>query len=1130
MRKLIIVIIVLLIAGMAVSTSAALNPYTTKPADKADTRINVNWSAVKNAVRYDIFRATGSGTASLIKSVLSDFVVGSGYYQDSGLSPETVYNYTIKAYNSQNTIIETSATIAAATVRMTAPEVKSAYYNLIDKTYTVSWTKVSEAATYIDVKKSGTNIPVASFPASNGAGTFTDLSFAGNYAISARDDYGHTSPAISPFNIEAITQPSFSLKILKNKAYLTWSPTKIPYKIERAYLTDNGYSDFESISSYLAAGTGTYIDTLPKPGTYKYKISSAAERYVGFIEEVASMPIAPTGLICNMKSTSAIQLSWTNNVLNQSLLKVYRKISTDTNFTLIDIIPKAQDGFPSAYTDTNTNNDFLPGVTYQYKIVAYESDINNDTSQIVNFVNTKPSAPSDLYITTYPSAKFTLNWKDNSENEQGFRIDRSTNGGAYETIFETQNNVTSYTDINVTLENTYSYRVKAFNLQGTSILSTNDAKAKQGDLLPPVSFSAVASSTSEVIISWTGSTSIGEYRYIIERRVEGSDEWKQINTNLIDKNQNTYNDSGLLPNTKYYYRMCTVNGFERSDVFPTFEIGLDISTFVEEPTQLQIIRQSRKEVNLEWKDNSKTETSYTIERKKDNGEFEFIASVDKNTQLWTDTEILPNIQFTYRIKARSGSNTSVYSNTVISDPLSTNAPTNLKAEIFSGNKIKLTWIDNTIGENGFEIWRKEDQTSEWKLLSDIDSNTWLYYDKTIKSDVLYSYRIRSKLSDYMFTDYSNDASIKLLTAKMVNNVSVVLLSDKTKASVTWNKISSYVGEYVVERKLGDNGSWYQVYKTNSNINTFIDSKLYLNAAYYYRVKSFGTSESSVAYSRETLLETGVLAPEKFKAMYTQNNTIKISWKNNSQTTSNYMLFKSVDGSNYIPINNLSPETETFTDINAPIGSFYNYYIISYSKTGLSKTSEIVTVATAGANVYNDLELVPWAKVAIEFVTSKGYINPISRTLFGTGKNISRGEFIAALVKAFNLYKTPVGSVADVNIKNKYYKEILSAVRVGIVSLNSNKLIYPEKPITREDMSVFLVNALDVAQINLTPANENLLSKFSDQKLVEQSNKLAIAEVVEAKYLRLRKATQLNPKHYATKEEAAYMLYKAVISD
>src|SRR5262249_14228316 len=79
-----------------------------------------------------------------------------------------------------------------------------------------------------------------------------------------------------------------------------------------------------------------------------------------------------------------------------------------------------------------------------------------------NAVSTVPAPPSALAATAGPGAQITLNWTDNSGNEDGFKIERSTDDAAFTQIATAGANATSYPDGSLAVGTTYYYRVRAF--------------------------------------------------------------------------------------------------------------------------------------------------------------------------------------------------------------------------------------------------------------------------------------------------------------------------------------------------------------------------------------------------------------------------------------------------------------------------------------------------------------------------------------------------------------------------------------------------------------------------------------------------------------------------------------------
>ena len=84
-----------------------------------------------------------------------------------------------------------------------------------------------------------------------------------------------------------------------------------------------------------------------------------------------------------------------------------------------------------------------------------------------------PAAPSNLTATVVSCSCIRLNWMDNSNNEDGFKIERCQGSGCsnFVQIAQVGANVTSYNNVGLSAGVSYSYRVRAFNSKGNSAYS-----------------------------------------------------------------------------------------------------------------------------------------------------------------------------------------------------------------------------------------------------------------------------------------------------------------------------------------------------------------------------------------------------------------------------------------------------------------------------------------------------------------------------------------------------------------------------------------------------------------------------------------------------------------------------------
>jgi hypothetical protein len=234
---------------------------------------------------------------------------------------------------------------------------------------------------------------------------------------------------------------------------------------------------FNATITYTATA-GTYYLVVASHGTSANATPTNYGQDVGsytlsgtIIPTGVSGPAAPSSLTASAASTSQINLSWTDNSNNEDGFKVER-LNSDGTWSQVATV--------GANLTTWSDTGLTAGTTYTYRVRAYnasggDSAYSNTASATTNTAATVPDAPSGLAaaIKSKPSLRVNLTWVDNSTNETGFRIERSTDGGVTWSLLATVGaNVTSYSDTNVTKGSSYSYRVYACNGVGNSSYSS----------------------------------------------------------------------------------------------------------------------------------------------------------------------------------------------------------------------------------------------------------------------------------------------------------------------------------------------------------------------------------------------------------------------------------------------------------------------------------------------------------------------------------------------------------------------------------------------------------------------------------------------------------------------------------
>ncbi|NJN66863.1 MAG: hypothetical protein HC884_09165 [Chloroflexaceae bacterium] len=185
-----------------------------------------------------------------------------------------------------------------------------------------------------------------------------------------------------------------------------------------------------------------------------------------------------------------------------------------------------------------------------YMRIGYStSKVGYDASYVVYHEdnNTVPTPPTNLTATA-SGTSIALNWKDNSTNETSFKVYRLDNG-TWKLMTTTGANATSYPDSGLQPNTTYSYKVRAANASGESQDSNLAQATTGGGLNPPTNLTATASGTA-VTLNWKDQ-STGEAGFNLYRWSSGQTAWQKIHA--TGANVQTYTDSGLQPDTTYYY-------------------------------------------------------------------------------------------------------------------------------------------------------------------------------------------------------------------------------------------------------------------------------------------------------------------------------------------------------------------------------------------------------------------------------------------------------------------------------------------------------------------------------------------------------------------------------------------------
>jgi len=174
--------------------------------------------------------------------------------------------------------------------------------------------------------------------------------------------------------------------------------------------------------------------------------------------------------------------------------------------------------------------------------------------------STPPAAPTNLYADAPACDQIDLSWTDNSDNEDGFEIERRTDGSNFTQIDTVGANVNTYNDTALAEETQYWYRIRAYNDAGDSDYSTTASATTPscGGTEPPAAptgLMANARGKAKIALNWTDNSNNEEGFYIYR----GSSESNLTYHDVVGSNTTSYVDNKVSSNTTYYYKVCAYN-------------------------------------------------------------------------------------------------------------------------------------------------------------------------------------------------------------------------------------------------------------------------------------------------------------------------------------------------------------------------------------------------------------------------------------------------------------------------------------------------------------------------------------------------------------------------------------------
>ncbi len=641
-------------------------------------------------------------------------------------------------------------------------------------------------------------------------------------------------------------------------------------------------------------------------------------------------PNAPTDLAAVATSSSSIALTWEDNASDETSHKVERRTG-DGNFTQIALL--------GANVTSYTSASLSSGIEYFYRVRAAGPSGDSYYSNVASATTfPPPPGPSGLTATALSPTTVRLDWEDNSPNETGFRVERSTNGTQWLLTTNTSANATTATVYSLTPDTTYYFRVRWFEGLNYSDWS-NTATATTFPPPPsPTDVTATAGGAKSIVVSWADDSTL-ETAFRVERSTNGST-FSQVAQ--VGANVTSWTNVNLTPGTTYWYRVRAVAGTAVSA--PSAVASATTFDAPAAPTDLVATAVTLTSINLTWTDNTTGESGFKIERSSDGVTFLQVGLVGANVTTFTNNYLTGGASYWYRVRAYEGTLNGPSSEVVLGSTLPPPAaPTGATATPLSNASIRVDWTDAATTESGFRVERSLDGVT-WAQVAQLAANASTWTNNFLVAGTTYHYRVRA-YEGAVNGPYSNEATASTFPPPATPTGVTATALSTTSIRVDWADNSSSEQGFKIERSTDGGATWMQWGSAVANATTWTNNFLVAGATYHYRVRAWeGSANGEYSEVASATTFPPPAAPSDLAAVLLTATTIQLTWTDNASNETGFRVERSTNGgASWLPVATLGVNVTSWTQVGAAPGTTYVYRVRALAGSTWSDWSNTVTI-------------------------------------------------------------------------------------------------------------------------------------------------------------------------------------------
>jgi hypothetical protein len=891
----------------------------------SDARIDLSWAAAPGApTSYLVERSTDNVSWSALPQRVDNPTATT--YSDTTLSESTLYYYRVRAVNFGD--LSAATPVATGTTRLAPPD-QLRFQFVAAGRVDLQWTTHSAVATGYQLERStdGTSFTLlASLPSTQN--TYSDTSVASQATYWYRVRASGTGGAVP----SSYAGPVSTTVPLPGAPAAPTGLTATPLsqtEVGLAWTDNSGDEDHflvevstDGLSWSTVATTGpnavSYTASGLAGGTaYQFRVwarNAGGDSARSNAASGTTRPPAPAGLAASVVSSSRIDLSWTDGP-GETGYRVARSDDGGATFTPVADLPAGT----AAYSATG----LVPATAYRFSVIAYNASGDSAAAYATgSTAGAPPAAPTNLAASVLSNTQVALTWVDGSNDESGFRVERSTDGTAWTTAGSAGPGASGLTISGLTAGTTYRFRVLAFNaLDGDP---SSEAVATTTAVLPaaPTLLTATTLDGGSVRLSWSGGDQNTD-EFAVDASVDDID-YAPVGS-VAGAGVTAFTAAGLNASTHYYFRVRAQNTVGSSAASNVAQATTDAGG-PSAPVGLTAVVASSTRVDLSWTDTSGGQAHFYVERSSDGATFVTGQLLDAGIHEYSADQLSPGTDYWFRVRASGTGGALAYTQPVRARTAAMTAPTNLSAVAVSASEVDLSWSDASFGEGGFQVDKSTDGVN-YTLAGTSSSNVTSFQVLNLTAGTTYWFRVQALGGAGNSTSSGHAQAMTRPAAPAGVTATPVSTS---RIDLSWQDVSGETG-FRIERS-PDGLVWTQVGSTLLGVTTYTDQGL-VEGAYRYRVRAAnggGVGDPSV----EVVTGTRLSGPTGLTAVVDASNAIQLAWTDVSGEDG-FVVEQSIDGAAFTVVGQVGAGTSRFAAGPAASATTYVFRVAGQGPGGPS---------------------------------------------------------------------------------------------------------------------------------------------------------------------------------------------------